>query len=49
MPLPPHLKSLGVSIQFQSDHDTLKDAEINEVFQRAMQAIVDTYKAEIRG
>lgn len=47
-PLLPNEKSVAVSILFQSDVDTLKDQQLNEVFQRVVEALENQCQASIR-
>lgn len=47
-PLPPTVKSITVSILFQSDVQTLKDQQINEVMDQIMKALEKQVGAELR-
>ncbi len=47
-PMPTNLKSVALSILFQSDTHTLKDEEINEVFENVLEAFEKDCGAQLR-
>ncbi len=48
-PMPAHLKSVALSILFQSDTHTLKEDEINQVFESVLSTLEKQCNAQLRG